>query len=75
MSEPVSGVHQCWENVTRVVVILQSEYVLFDMVRTLHAPCGFTGCLYRRQKKGDEHPNNRNNDKKFHEREGDTLSS
>jgi len=39
------------------------------MVRTLHSPGRFAGRLHGRQQKGDQNPDDRNNDQKFNEGE------
>jgi len=45
------------------------------MVGAGHPSCCLTGCLNRRQEKGDQHPDNRNDYQKLDESEGGIASS
>jgi hypothetical protein len=45
------------------------EGKLLELIGALHASRRFPGSLNCRQKKGDEHSDNRNDDEKFDERE------
>jgi len=66
--------HERRDTISGIVKIVNSQSHLFEMVGTLHPPCGFACCLNGRQKKGDEHSDNRNDDKKFDECEGIVAS-
>ena len=51
------------------MIRVKCQTELFQMVRTLHSPGRFAGRLHGRQQKGDQNPDDRNNDQKFNEGE------
>ncbi len=59
----------------RVVIILKGESELFEIIRALHTPCGLAGCLYGRQKQGDQYTDDGNNHQKLHESKSSTVST
>jgi len=50
--------------------IMDGKPHLFEMIGALHPPCGFPGSLNRRQKQGNQHADNRNDDQQFDKCEG-----
>jgi hypothetical protein len=55
------------------VKIVNAESHLFQVIGTLHSSCGFSGCLYSRQQKGNQHTDDCNDDEKFDESESVTA--
>jgi hypothetical protein len=53
-----------------VVIVLQAQAKLLDIVAATHPPGGLAGCLDGRQKEGDQHPDDGDDDEQLHEREG-----
>ena len=62
---------QRWQTFLGVVKILNGKAVLLEMRAALHTPGGFPGGLNGRQKKGDQRADDRDDHKKFNERERD----
>jgi len=56
-----------------IVHVMHGQSELLQIIRTLHSPCGFTGCLHCRQKKGNQHSDDCDDNKKFNESEGNSL--
>jgi len=50
-----------------IVKIVESKGYLLQMVIAGYASCGFSCCLNGGQEKGNQHPDNRNDDEKFNE--------
>jgi len=61
---------RCWKPVVNVMEIVDGKGDLLQMVIACHTSCGFSRCLNRRQEKGDQHSDNRNDNEKFNKRKG-----
>ena len=57
------------EGAVRVVIVVQGKTKLFEVVGALHTSCRFARRLDCGKEKTDQNTNDRDNDKKFYERE------
>lgn len=76
-NEAVSAVMVTTTNVTQwrhvakgVVVIVKRKPQLLEIICALHATCGFTRLLDRRQQQSNQHTNNRDDNEQFDKRKG-----
>jgi hypothetical protein len=53
---------RCWKSVVSCMKIVKGKCDLLQIVAALHSSCGFSCCLNRWQKEGDQHADDRNDD-------------